>query len=196
MSSGVGEFLDTVRQVDESKGSVAALEALKAQAFDREPSYFAAWGTLAARTGNCAESISAFERCCALDPGSAVYRANLGMALIDQAIAGNDAETVDEAIVRRALGELQQAIALEKRLGYALAGLGFAYHLLGQFDHAIEYLDRSVDAEPGLIMAWYHRGELMRSVDQIDEARACFERALSLDSTCEPARLSLEQLET
>ena len=30
MSSGVGEFLDTVRQVDESNGSVAALEALKA----------------------------------------------------------------------------------------------------------------------------------------------------------------------
>ena len=194
MSSEVNEFLETIRQVDERDGSVAALEALKKRPFDNEASYFGAYGTLAARTGNLVESIHAFEQCCALEAGSAVYRANLGMALLDLAI-GLDAEVVDEEMVRRALIELQQATALDKGLGYALAGLGFAYHLLGQWDHAAEYLDRAVTVEPELIMAWYHRGELMRSLDRIDEAKRCFEKALSLDSQCEPAHVSLAQLE-
>ena len=195
MSSGVDEFLDAVRQIDEREGSIAALEALKKQPFDHESSYFAARGTLAARVGNLTESIEAFEHCCKLEPGSAVFRTNLGMALLDQAIGGADSGDIDAEIVGRALIELQQAIALDQRLGYALAGLGYAYHLLGQWDHAKGYLDRAIAVEPELIMAWYHRGELMRSLDQIDEAKRCFEAALSLDSQCAPARASLAQIE-
>ena len=195
MSAGLDEFLERVREVDEREGSISALAALKKQSFDHEPSYFAAYGTLAARVGSLTESIQAFERCCELDPKSAVFRTNLGMALIDQAVAGVDSESVDEDLVRQALLELQQAIALDQRLGYALAGLGFAYHLLDQLDHAKAYLDRAIAAEPELIMAWYHRGELMRSLDQIDEAKRCFEQVLVLDSQCEPARISLAQLE-
>ena len=74
VSSEVNEFLETIRQVDERDGSVAALEALKKRPFDNEASYFGAYGTLAARTGNLVESIHAFEQCCALEGGSAVYR--------------------------------------------------------------------------------------------------------------------------
>ena len=100
----------------------------------------------------------------------------------------------DQQALDEALAALQHAVALDEGLGYAHAGLGLGYHLLERLDQAQRCLDRAVEVEPELIMGWYHRGDLMRALGDLNEARRCYSQALALDDQCEPARLRLAEL--
>ena len=74
MRDELDALLEQVRALDEREGSVAALGALKRTPFEDQALYFAALGTLAARTGSAHEAIEAFAQACRLEPGSAVAR--------------------------------------------------------------------------------------------------------------------------
>jgi tetratricopeptide (TPR) repeat protein len=196
MPSELEEFLASVRAVDELEGSIAALELLDAQVYEDDALYHSARGTLLARSGAFSASVVAFESCCELEPETASYRASLGMALLDQALGYNLDQPLDEPGIRAAQDQLEQAVQLDGQLGYALAGLGFAHHLLGDLESGLRCLDRAIQIEPTLVMAWYHRGELLKSRGSEAEAARSLREALRLDPNCEPARASLDDLAT
>ena len=194
MPSELEEFLASVRAVDELEGSIAALELLDAQVYEDDALYHSARGTLLARSGAFAASVTAFESCCRLEPKAGAYRASLGMALLDQALGYDADQPLDEAGIQAAQEQLEQAVQFDGQLGYAVAGLGFTHHLLGDLESGLKCLDRAIQIEPTLVMAWYHRGELLRSMGSEAEAARSFKETLKLDPNCEPARASLDDL--
>jgi tetratricopeptide (TPR) repeat protein len=66
--------------------------------------------------------------------------------------------------------------------------------MLGRFDEAIAAADASLEREGNLTtahsIAWYNKGNALRSLGRIDEARTAFTRAAELDPSLIPPDLS------
>ena len=66
--------------------------------------------------------------------------------------------------------------------------------MLGRFDDAVEAADISLAREGNLTtahsIAWYNKGNALRSLGRIDEARTAYEKAAQLDPALTPPDLA------
>ncbi|HIH02385.1 MAG TPA: tetratricopeptide repeat protein [Methanoregulaceae archaeon] len=51
----------------------------------------------------------------------------------------------------------------------------------GQFDTALQSYNRSLDLDPEYAYGWFSKGVALQNLQQVDEARACFEKAVQYD---------------
>ena len=85
----------------------------------------------------------------------------------------------------QALQMIQRAVNAEPGNGYSLDSLGWAYFKLGNIDEAERYLTeaaRIVTSSPGI---QEHLGDLYQRRNKTQEARAAWQKALSLSSEAE-----------
>jgi tetratricopeptide (TPR) repeat protein len=165
-----------------------------------DPKYSAAWSTLAAvsvKLGNLDEAISQTIEAIKSDPKNVTAAYNMAYALDDkkdyhQAVVWySRAIEIDSTLVQAysALGNLYNRLNLtvDARLILSLArdkyphseymyliyrNLGNSYLLMGQFDEAIKWLERSIEIKPAevetnlyLAKAYESAGKMNRSID-------------------------------
>jgi len=114
------------------------------------------------------EARRCFESALTLTPGRPSIVGNLGITLFHLQSFGE------------AIPLLQQATAADPAYTEARFCLGLSQLRLGQVREALESLDRTVEIAPSLAPAWTERGSLLRELNRLDEAAACFEKALAL----------------
>ena len=67
---------------------------------------------------------------------------------------------------------------------FANAQMGLLLHQHGAHAQAIEHFDRSLRKDETQPTVWTNRGEAARSLDRLDDAEACFRRALKYKPDC------------
>jgi tetratricopeptide (TPR) repeat protein len=78
----------------------------------------------------------------------------------------------------RAAAAFRTALASAPADPRALTGAGIAAHLLGHDDQAIDFLKRSIKADPRFVQASYALGPIAYAEGDLDLAIACYERVL------------------
>ncbi|HET8729688.1 MAG TPA: sulfotransferase [Moraxellaceae bacterium] len=87
----------------------------------------------------------------------------------------------------------RQALTLKERpAGYVL--LGGIYSEQSFPDKAAEAYEKALSLNPELVSAWLGKGHLLMELGKMDDAEACFQKALALDPTNIAPRLSLTQV--
>jgi Flp pilus assembly protein TadD len=76
-------------------------------------------------------------------------------------------------------------VELEPRSGHIIDSLGWAHYKLGQYDEAVEYLERAVELLPGDPILNDHLGDAYWQVGRRKEAGFQWRRALKLDPSAE-----------
>lgn len=143
---------------------------------------------LAFEAGDYATAVSHYERLAVLEPDSlaqvgvawehrrAVDRLRLGVARLR---AGDAAGAVgDLQVARRLLGDGP----------IVLLRLGVAAARAGRIDLAADVLQEAVRADPGSVTGWLNKARVHRRRGEADEARAAYQRVLSLDPFNGPAQ--------
>ncbi len=164
-------------------------------------------GRALAKKGDLGSAKTAYEEAMRLDPGSAVYRNDLGWYVYYQ-----------HGKLEEAIAEYRQAIAVDPGFALAHANLGLALAKLGQIDEAAaayrkavkldptnahyqnnlgfyvfyehgryaeaaaEY-QRAIAVDPGFALAHANLGWAFAKLGQIDEAAAAYRKAVELDPT-------------
>jgi tetratricopeptide (TPR) repeat protein len=64
----------------------------------------------------------------------------------------------------------------------ALLGLGVLFCRKGLWSAAVAHLRRAAELAPGAVEAWSRLGETLNRLDDLDGARAAYERAVALDA--------------
>jgi tetratricopeptide (TPR) repeat protein len=80
----------------------------------------------------------------------------------------------------------------DKAQVYAL--LGYSYSQLSRYDKALEAHEKSVKADKNCAVAWRYYGITHRKLNNLDEAEACYEKALKINPRDELTLASLGAL--
>lgn len=104
-----------------------------------------------------------------LAPGKAIYRNNLGNALIISSRA------------EEAVPHLERAVKIDPAYAEAWANLGKAWRQIGDIEKAGKYLGKALGASPGFLRAQIGLAEIQSQMGQFEEAKAAFSRILMLD---------------
>ncbi len=126
-------------------------------------------GLLLTQCGQSAQAVVQLERAVALEPRSAAYRNNLGNAL-----AGMGKH-------REAAAQFEQAIAAEPSYFRAFLGLALARMVLLDSAAAAEACRRGLAIRPDWPEMIACAAAAFEAADQLDEALACVQQALSRD---------------
>lgn len=129
-------------------------------------------GAALERSGDHVAAVEVFQRLLELDPGHAPALNYLGYMWAERA------ENLD-----RALDLILRAVAQEPDNGAYVDSLGWAYYQLGRFEEArrhLEWAARLVDDDPTI---HHHLGDVYRALEQPQEARAAYRRALELSGS-------------
>jgi tetratricopeptide (TPR) repeat protein len=126
-------------------------------------------GVLAIEAGQNAIALDYLIRAVKLEPKIAMYRNNLGNALI---IASQYEE---------ALPHLRKAVSIDRNYAEAWSNLGKAWRMIGDMDEAARHFQRALVATPGFLRAQAGIAEIDSEMGRFDEAIAKFERILQLD---------------
>jgi adenylate cyclase len=88
----------------------------------------------------------------------------------------------DDAVQSRTLAAraAAQAVALDKTDPTALTALGYAHSLVGEYDRAIQSLERAIEINPSFAMAYWALGSSFAQSGQTDEGIAMIENAIRL----------------
>jgi tetratricopeptide (TPR) repeat protein len=81
---------------------------------------------------------------------------------------------------REAIVMFEGLIAIAPATAYFQSALGALHLRLKDFPKAIEYLDAALEIEPSDIVSLVNRGEARMRIEQTDDARADFARAVQL----------------
>ena len=126
-------------------------------------------GVLAAEADRYAIAIDYLRKAVAIDPREAVYRNNLGNALLIHALP-------DEAIMH-----LKKAAQLNPKYADAMCNLGKAYRSIGDADKARRWFENSLRADAGFLRARAGLAELSVELGRTEEATEAFRKILALD---------------
>lgn len=116
------------------------------------------------------ESLAAFERAIALEPGKASYWNSKGNALWSL-------KRYEEA-----LAALEQALALDPEFALAWNNKGNALWRLKRPNDALAAYERALALDAQFAIAWSNKGEVLWHLQREAEALVAYERALALDS--------------
>ena len=188
---GIDQLLEEVRSIEETEGSVMAMQRLRAEPMLDEPMYHAALGTVLARSGALPAAADAFEQAVVLAPADAALRSSLAAVLLELA---DSPDGVDEALTGAARDHLAQALNIDPNLGFARASMGLAQMMLGENEAALATLDLAVADDPGLVVAWFHRAVAQEALGDQDACADSLRRVLELDPDCYPAAEALESM--
>lgn len=184
------ELLDRVAQL--APGPALAL--LESERNEQSDLWHYVRGSLLRRLGRPEEALAAMEKSCSLQPEIGEYRANLGAALLAQAMAKGPGQAPDAYYLKAATTELEKAVSLEPLLVDGLASLGLAYQLAGRHDEALGLLDAAVEHDPDHLAAWYNRAAVLNELDRHQDCLNCLDHALRIDPQFEPAKVSRQRL--
>ena len=154
---------------------VAAAEASLAKALTLAPDHafaHASMGYLLSWTNRAQRGIEEFERALALDPNLARARAGIGFAHM---VIGRAAET--EAHVLEAL-RLSPRDALAPRWFIHAGG---AKALLGDYENALPWFRRSIDANRNNPLAFFYSAACLAHCGQLNEAQQEVKSGLAVD---------------
>lgn len=125
--------------------------------------------------------------------------------LLDSLLAkypGDPALTIDLAVVYQstgraveALGLLQEGLERDPDNYRYHVDLGRSYAGQGEFEQALEHLNRALEINPGLASVYELRGMCLMELDRWLEARTAFQAALSYDESLPVSLVSLAFLE-
>ena len=79
--------------------------------------------------------------------------------------------------------------------GYIMDSLGWAMYVMGEYDNAVEHLEKAVEAAPADATINEHLGDVYWQVGRTNEARFQWERALTLDPEEDQRKAILAKLE-
>ena len=114
------------------------------------------------------QALACFEAAARLAPGRASVLANLG---VTQSLLGRYAEAV---------ANLRASTQADPAQPDAWLALGRCQGRLGDASAALHAFEQALSCNDTLAEAWSARGGLLRDADRLEEAAACFERALAL----------------
>jgi tetratricopeptide (TPR) repeat protein len=193
------------------------LEAAVARGVDAAPVY-AALAEIYEQSGHPENAIPAMRLAIQRDPKSEEYRFGYGMLLTNAYAPAAAVIRLDEALklfpdsprLWFALGlahfkqdkdaeatqALNRAIELDPKFAPAYAYLGMIRVRGGAYEEGIAQYERALEIDPNLAAAHYLIGEAVQKQADGDPARgeAHLKRAIELDATFTPARLSLARL--
>src|SRR5206468_7188369 len=78
---------------------------------------------------------------------------------------------------RAAQQDYERALRVDPIHGEALTGLGVLLSRRGLWSEAVPHLRRASEVDPGRAAAWFYLGEALNHVDDLEGARAAYERA-------------------
>jgi tetratricopeptide (TPR) repeat protein len=140
-----------------------------------------AMGSLYEREGKRAEAINAFESNLKADSNHHQSLNYLGYMLADRG------ERLDYA---RSL--IERALRLEPANAAYLDSYGWVFYRLGQYDEALKQLEKAAGMVSDATV-FDHLGDAYKAVDQDDQARLWWQRALDLDSANTVIREKLQR---
>jgi serine/threonine protein kinase/tetratricopeptide (TPR) repeat protein len=79
-----------------------------------------------------------------------------------------------------AIGELEKAVAIDPRYGFAVNELGYAYARMGDFAKAVQSFERYAELNPGLPNPVDSIAEMNLFMGNLDEAAAKYQEALAI----------------
>jgi arylsulfatase A-like enzyme/tetratricopeptide (TPR) repeat protein len=142
----------------------AAVLAVYAERKDPDLDILMARGSALAQIGRSAEAIATFERALAVDPTSAVAKANLGTVYL----------AIRDYPRGRAL--MEEALALDPDVSRAHNALGVIAAETGHPEEAITHWKRAVELNPREWDTLFNLGKLLRQQGREEEARPYLER--------------------
>jgi tetratricopeptide (TPR) repeat protein len=77
------------------------------------------------------------------------------------------------------LTQLFKLLDREPNDTFLLYGIGMEYKKLGFPDKAIEYFDRTIQADAGYCYAYYQRGQVSAQAGRLDEARRAYTEGIA-----------------
>ncbi|MCP3440327.1 tetratricopeptide repeat protein [Bradyrhizobium sp. CCGUVB14] len=174
-ASGVdkAEILHLMGEVFFSAGHFGQAVEWFSQAVRSEPRprYLANLATALAKQGRIEQALQVADKAVQLAPSDASLWSLMGNLLID-ATRSSDA-----------LLCFKHAFELDGHLWEAAYKAGHLLHGLEQFDDALTFLDRSIQAKPDHAPSFHMRALVLKSLKRLDEARADNMRAIELDPT-------------
>ncbi|HEX8772675.1 MAG TPA: tetratricopeptide repeat protein [Pyrinomonadaceae bacterium] len=193
------------------------LESAVARGLDEAPLY-AALADIYQASGHIENAIPAMRLAIERDPKNEAYRFRYGMLLVDTKAPAAAVIRLREALAEfpnssklwfalgvalftnrkhdEAATAFERVVALSPKFAPALAYLGMIYDETGRYAEAVALYERAAAADERLAVAQYLLADAMMRQTSPDLARAelRLKRALELDETFSPARLTLAKL--
>jgi tetratricopeptide (TPR) repeat protein len=72
------------------------------------------------------------------------------------------------------LQQLQKLLEREPSDAFLLYGIAMEHKKLNDSARALEFLERTIQVDPGYSYAWYQKGLIYESMGQLDAARAAY----------------------
>jgi TolB-like protein/Tfp pilus assembly protein PilF len=176
MNVGTGYMTDDPAPI------AAAAEANLTKALALAPNHPFAHSTIGylfCFTNRAQRGIEEFERALALDPNHARARAGIGFARI---LIGQAEET--EAHVQQAL----RLSPRDARISQWLAHTGLAKSFLGEYEAAVGWLRKAIDANRNTQWAYFYLAACLAHLGRIDEARREVDAGLAVNPKFTPRR--------
>jgi len=127
-------------------------------------------------------AISEFETALEIDPDDPDSHYQLGATYLTLALSGSASTAgIDPELLAQATDEFNVAIDLREGMPEALIGLGNVYIQQGDFDTAIETLQRAIESVPDSREAFYALGSAYAQAGSIDMACETYKHFLALD---------------
>ncbi len=169
----------------EAAGNVKEAIRSAEKAVGAEPWNVDAWirhGHLLSVTNDIEDAMLSFHEATRLDPGNAIAWYNLG--------------TCQEQMGPcKGVEAIRRAIELDPGFAPALNTYGCIMEKAFDFQDAIRYFQRAIDADPNYARPWFNLGQVYRAIGRSDKAREAYREALAIDPAHALARTALRQLD-
>lgn len=93
------------------------------------------------------------------------------------------------------LAKLQEMLQRTPKDAFLLYGIGLEYKKAGDVPHAVEFLNRAIEADPGYCYAYYQRAQVQEQAGQTDLARQSYQEGIAAAKRVGDAH-ALSELET
>lgn len=148
---------------------------------DQLPELWNMKGEIMVRLGNYGNSLPCFDQAINLWEGYREAHNNKGVALLH---LGH----YDDA-----LECFERALSIQPGYPEALANKAIALHMVGESPRSLKWIDKAIGIGPTTEM-WNNRGQILLSMDRLNEALTSFDRALEMDASFAEARHGREMV--
>jgi tetratricopeptide (TPR) repeat protein len=176
----LGELYRSMERLPDAIGAYDRAIAMVAEPKPEQWYYYFLRGSALEQSGNWARAEADLRQAVSLAPSEPVALNYLGYSLLDRNLKLQEAQTL-----------IGRAVELKPRDGHIVDSLGWAYYRTGQYDRAVDALERAIRDVPGDPTINEHLGDAYWQVGRKLEARFRWRAALDSEPTDEQrARLS------